>query len=55
MGTADNQGKAKVNEEGGALEYLDRPMISYGLRTISKPPSRVIVWLRRILGGRAKL
>ena len=45
----DNQGKAKVDGEDD-LSYLDRPMISYGLRTIPKPQPRIMVWLRRVLG-----
>lgn len=32
-----SQGKAKVDEEDD-LSYLDRPMISYGLRTIPESP-----------------
>ncbi len=44
-----SQGKAKVDEEDD-LSYLDRPMISYGLRTIPKPQPRIRVWLRRVFG-----
>lgn len=54
MGKADNQGKAKEDEEREALAYLDRPTIYFGPATIPKPPSRGIVWIRSILGRRAK-
>ena len=56
MDKADNQDKEKEDGEREALEhldYLDRPKISYGSRTIPKPPPRVLVWLRSILGRRA--
>ena len=54
MDKADNQDKEKEDGVREAhLDYLDRPMISYGSRTIQKPPSRVMVWLRSILGRRA--
>jgi hypothetical protein len=54
MGKADNQGKAKEDEKREALAYLERPTIYIGSATTPKPPSRVIVWLRSILGRRAK-
>lgn len=53
MDKADNQDKETADGERhdmDDLSYLDRPMISYGPRTIPKPPSRVMVWLRNILG-----
>lgn len=43
-----NQGKGEDEEDD--LSYLDRPMISYGLRTIPKPQPRIRVWLRRVFG-----
>ncbi len=49
MDKADNQYKEKEGGEPDDLSYLDRPMISYGPRTISKPQSRLMVWLRSIL------
>lgn len=46
----DTQSKEKEDGEPDHLSYLDRPLISYGLRTIQKPPPRIMVWLRRVLG-----
>ena len=53
MDKIDNQDKEKKDGEREApahLDYLDRPTIYTGTRTIPKPPSRVMVWLRSILG-----
>ncbi len=50
MDKADNQYKEKEGGEPDDLSYLDRPMISYGLRTIPKPQPRIRVWLRRVFG-----
>ena len=54
MDKADNQDKKKEDEEREALAYLDRPSIYTGTATIPKPPPWVMVWLRSILGRRAK-
>lgn len=40
----------KRDESPDDLSYLDRPTIYTGPRNIPKPPSRFMVWLRRILG-----
>ncbi len=53
MDKAGNQDKEKEGGEREALDHLDRPTIYTGPRTIPKPPSRVMVWLRSILGRRA--
>lgn len=53
MDKIDNQDKEKKDGEREApahLDYLDRPTIYTGTRTIPKPPSRVMVWLRSIFG-----
>ncbi len=53
MDKADNQDKEKEDgerETPANLDYLDRPTIYTGTRTIPKPPSRIMVWLRSILG-----
>lgn len=57
MDKADNQGKEAADGERDDMDdlsYLDRPMISYGPRTIPRPQSRVMVWLRRILGRQSE-
>ena len=63
MDKADNQdkeGSQSMETAGGErddmddLSYLDRPMISYGSRTIPRPQSGVMVWLRSLLGRQPK-
>lgn len=53
MDKADNQDKKKEYGEREApahLDYLERPTFYTGTRTIPKRPSRVMVWLRSIMG-----
>mgnify|MGYP003414605116 FL=1 len=49
MDKPDNQGKEREDRELEAPGYLDRPTIYAGPRTIQKPPTRLMVWLRSIM------
>lgn len=50
MDKPNNQGKEREGREREALDYLERPTFYTGTRTIPKRSSRVMVWLRSIMG-----